>query len=98
MRKIFAASALGLLLLSGCASLDSGKITDKVRQTGNQEYDCDTKTTGTGKNKTTKRVCEFEQRPDVCSFQLDDGKERGWLQVDCGNEYDAYQVGEQYPR
>ena len=95
MRKVFAASALvTLFALTGCAAVDSGKIVDKVRQTGTQEYDCDTK--GTGKNK--KKVCGFEQNPDVCRFQLDDGKEKGWLKVDCASEFDSYQVGEQYPR
>lgn len=95
MRKIFAASVFALVLITaGCAEVDAGKIVDKVRQAGSSEYDCDTK--GSGKHK--KKVCGFEQSPDVCRFQLDDGKERGWLEVDCTNEYDAYQVGEQYPR
>jgi hypothetical protein len=81
-------------LASGCASVDAGVIKDKVRQAGTQEYDCDTK--GTGKNK--RKVCGFEQRPEVCRFHLDDGKDRAWLEVDCATEYDAYQVGENYPR
>lgn len=95
MRKIFAASALALLLLSGCASIDSGKVIDKVQQAGTQEYDCDTK--GTGKNK--KKVCGFEQRPDVCRFWLEDTSgERGWLEVDCDTTFHEYEVGEHYPR
>lgn len=100
MRKIFAASALAVMLaLTGCASVDSGKVIDKVQQAGTQEYDCDSKTTGTGKNKKTTKVCGFEQRPDVCRFWLEDTSgERGWLEVDCATTFTEYERGEQYPR
>lgn len=97
MRKIFAASVL-ILALSGCASVDSGTIKDKYQEAGTQEYDCDNKTTGTGKNKRTTRVCGFEQRPDVCRFHLDNGGERGWLEVNCATTFNEYEVGEHYPR
>lgn len=99
MRKIFAVSALALLLLSGCAAVDSGKVIDKVQQAGTQEYDCDKKTTGSGKNKKTTQVCGFEQRPDVCRFWLEDTSgERGWLEVDCDTTFHEYEIGEHYPR
>ena len=99
MRKIFAASALALFLLSGCAAVDSGKVVDKVRQGGATEYECRNKTTGTGKNKTTTRKCDFETNPDICRFWLEDGEgTRGWLEVDCDTTFQEYAVGEQYPR
>jgi hypothetical protein len=91
MRKIFAVGVLvAALSLTGCASVDSGTIKDKVRETGRTELDCDK----VGK----KRVCAWETNPDQCSFQLDNGKDKGWLVVDCTTEYNAYQVGERYPR
>ena len=97
-RKILAVSAL-ILALSGCASVDSGTIKDKFQEAGTQEYDCDNKTTGTGKNKKTTRVCGFEQRPDVCRFWLERGDgTRGWLEVDCNTTFNEYEVGEHYPR
>jgi hypothetical protein len=40
---------------------------------------------------------QYPERGDVCRFQLDDGTEKGWLQVDCA-EFQKYEVGEQYPR
>lgn len=97
MRKIFAASALALLLLSGCATIDSGKIVDMVQQSST-EYECKDKTTGTGKNKKTTRVCDWDT-DQVCRFWLEDASgERGWLEVDCATTYNEYRVGEQYPR
>jgi hypothetical protein len=95
MRKIFAASALGLVLFTGaCATVDAGVIKDKVRESGGMEYDCDTK--GTGKNK--RKVCGFETLPDKCIFYLDNGTDRGWSVVRCEDEYNDYQIGERYPR
>jgi hypothetical protein len=89
MRKIFAASALlAVLALTGCAEVDSGTIKDKVRESGRTEMECK----GTG----TKKKCKWEVNPDKCTFQLDNGKDRGWLEVDC-REYDFYNVGEHYP-
>lgn len=91
MRKIFAASALAVTLaLTGCASMDSGKIVDKVKETGRMEWDCDK----IGK----KQYCGFDTLPDSCKFQLDNGKERGWLEVDCSTIFQEYTIGEQYPR
>src|SRR5688572_27562685 len=89
-----ALAATAALALTGCAELDSGKIVDKVQESGRQEYDCDT--VGSGKSK--RKVCGFDQLPDMCMFQLDNGKEKGWLEIDCATQYNAYQVGENYPR
>lgn len=97
MRKIFAASVLGLLLLTGCAGLHSGKVVDKVQQSST-EYECKDKTTGTGKNKVTKRVCEWDT-DQVCRFWLENDKgDRSWLEVDCETTFREYERGEQYPR
>lgn len=91
MRKIFAASALFLVLaLTGCASVDSGKIVDKIKEPGSTDLECK----GTG----VKKKCKIDTDPEACSFQLDNGKNRGWMDVDCATTYREYEVGEQYPR
>lgn len=93
MRKIFAASVVVLMFaFTGCAEVDAGVIKDKLREDGRSEYDCDKKP------GSRRSVCEWETTPEKCMFYLDNGKHKGWLEVDCTNEYDAYQVGERYPR
>lgn len=89
MKKLIAAGAL-LLLLAGCAQVDSGVVRDKTAETGRTEYDCD--------GKGTKRKCGWETLPDKCMFYLDNGKDQGWLEVSCAVEYNSYNVGDPYPR
>lgn len=93
MKKAFVGAVL-LVLLAGCAQLDSGRILNRKIETGRTEYDCDT-TTVNGKKK---QKCGWDTLPDKCMFELDNGKERGWLEVSCAHEFNEYAEGEQYPR
>jgi hypothetical protein len=89
MKKALAAGAL-LLLLAGCTQVDSGTILNRKVETGRTEYDCD--------GKGAKKRCGWETLPDKCMFELDNGKERGWLEVSCTAEFNEYREGEHYPR
>lgn len=85
---------LGLLVLiivlaSGCATVESGRIVDKHQEAGSTQYECK----GTGE----KRKCGWDTDPPSCMFQLDNGTEKGWVKVDCTEHYPVYEIGNQYP-
>lgn len=88
--RVMFIAAVAALVLSGCATVDSGTIVDKFMEPGSTDLECK----GTG----IKKKCKIDTDPDACRFQLDNGKDRGWLDVDCATTYREYEVGEQYPR
>lgn len=90
MRKIFAAGALALALLSGCqAAPESGKVLDKEYTPASTENECK----GSGK----KRTCKLDYDPAVCQLQLDDNGNIGWVEIPC-ELYDKYEAGDTYPK
>lgn len=96
MKRFLVSVAAIALLLVGCSAPESGRVVGKNFDPAHSTPSTTTNCVGTGTERRCYSSVSQQYHGNSWRLKLDNGQDSGWREV-TPEEYDRYQVGDQYP-